>query len=217
MSRYSEEPEDKRAFTRRADRLYGRLARIYDIAVRRLPVWRRWLDCALPHIRGLRVLALSFGTGYLLSRYADRYETFGADLNAAMVEVARQNLARTGGTAHLLQANVEALPYRAESFDTVVNTMAFSGYPDAAAALAEIRRVLKPGGRLVLIDVDYPANRNPAGTLLASLWKATGDVIRPLEATLQDAGFDVTAEEIGGFGSVHLCVAQKLPGTPPPG
>lgn len=218
MGGYSQEPADKVAYRRRADRMYGRFARVYDVAVRRLPVWRTWLDHATPLIQGPRVLEVSFGTGYLLNRYAGRFETFGADLNWEMVRVARRNAAASGHRARLLQSDVEALPYDAETFDTVVNTMAFSGYPDGRAALTEIRRVLKPGGRLVLMDVGFPQNGNAAGVFLTNLWKVSGDVIRDMPALLRDFEFDVAGHEIGGFGSVHLYVALKPGGgAPAPG
>lgn len=203
------EPRDAQAFTARFDRAYSRLARPYDLAVKVLPVWRHWLSAALPHIRGPRVLEVSFGTGWLLTRYANDFDTHGVDLNARMVAIARRNLRRAGVTARLRQANVEALPYPDGQFDTVVNTMAFSGYPNGQRAVTQLHRVLKPQGRLVLIDVGYPDDGNRPGTALAGMWERAGDVIRDMPPLLDSFGFDVHHEEIGGFGSVHLYVATK--------
>ena len=208
--RYSTEPADPQAYTTANDRLYTRFARPYDTVVRALPVWRRWLAHALPLIRGPRVLEVSFGTGWLLTQYAGRYRTDGIDLNPALVAVARRNLARAGIQADLRQARVEALPYRDASFDTVVNTMAFTGYPDGAAAAAELARVLKPGGRLVLIDINFPRDGNRLGTkLVQHFWKPFGDLIRDVPALLSDVGLEVTDDEIGGWGSVHRYLAIK--------
>ena len=67
---YSREPADKYAFTQRLDRVYGVFSRSYDIGVKLLPVWKTWLKRAIPHIQGPRVLEVSFGTGFLLTRYA---------------------------------------------------------------------------------------------------------------------------------------------------
>lgn len=203
------EPPDAQAFTARFDRVYSRMARPYDLAVKLLPVWRHWISAALPHIRGPRVLEVSFGTGWLLTRYANNFDTHGVDLNERMVAIAQRNLRRAGVTAELRQANVESLPYPDGQFDTVVNTMAFSGYPDGRRAMTQLHRVLRRRGRLVLIDVGYPHDGNRLGSALVGVWRRAGDVIRDMPPLFESFGFDVHHEQIGGFGSVHLYVATK--------
>ena len=207
--RYSAEPDDPVRFTREWDRKYTAFARLYDVAVRRLPVWRSWIERALPHIEGARVLEVSFGTGHLLTRCAGRFETHGIDYNRAMVQTARQNLRRAGATAALVRGSVEQLPYRDGWFDSLVNTMAFSGYPDGRKALGEMKRVLRDGGKLVLVDFTFPADRNPLGILIAKLWQSSGDVIRDMAQLLGELGFEFKEEAIGGWRSVHLYVATK--------
>lgn len=207
---YSDEPSDPQSYTGRNDRLYARFAGLYDVVVRVVPVWRRWLGQALPLIRGPRVLEVSFGTGWLLTQYAGRFRTDGIDLNPALVETARRNLAKAGVRADLQRGNVEVLPYSDATFDTVVNTMAFTGYPDGPAAAAELARVLKPGGRLVLIDINFPKDGNRRGTALVEhFWKPFGDLIRDVARLLTEAGLEVKDDEIGGWGSVHLYLAVK--------
>ena len=152
-TRYSDEPQDAETFSNRFDHTYTRIAGIYDFAIKALPVWKTWLKHAIPHITGRRVLEVSFGTGYLMTRYAGQFEVYGIDLNARMVSVATRNLSRAGISADLRQGTVEDLPYDDGFFDTVVNTMAFSGYPSATKAMAEICRVLAPTGRLVLMPL----------------------------------------------------------------
>ena len=149
---HSKEPVDAKAFQESFNTFYTKTARLYDLAVKILPWWKTWLKSALPHIQGRRGLEGSFGTGYLLMQYANKFETHGIDINARMVAVAQRNLEKSGISADLKQANVEQLPYADEYFDTVISTMALSGYPDGARAMSEIRRVLKPGGRLILIN-----------------------------------------------------------------
>ena len=87
--------------------------------------------------------------------------------------------------------------------------MAFSGYPNGQKAMGEFYRVLKPGGQLLIVDFDYPANRNRFGYCLTKLMEKGGDTIRHLPDLLAQFGFEFTETEVGGFGSVHLYVARK--------
>lgn len=206
---YSTEPENRKEFTAEFDSFYTRFAGMYDFLVKSLPVWKNWLKQALPHIQATRVLEVSFGTGYLLTQIADRFHAYGIDYNAAMTQTAKKNLRRRGLTADMQQADVSYLPYASHSFDTLVNTMAFSGYPDGETALTEMGRVLKPGGKLVMIDIDYPRDRNRLGMALTKFWMSGGDIIRDMNKLFEESGWDCQEEEIGGFGSVHLYVAEK--------
>jgi ubiquinone/menaquinone biosynthesis C-methylase UbiE len=192
------------------DKGYSKYGKVYDVAVKLLPVWKTWIKKVIPYIEGKRVLEVSFGTGYLMMQYADKYETYGIDFNAEMVEVARKNLSGKGIKASLHQANVEELPYPDNYFDTVINTMAFSGYPNERNAMSEFYRVLKNDGKLLIVDFDYPANRNRFGYWLTKLMESAGDTIRYISKSLQEFSFEFTEEEIGGFGSVHFYRARKL-------
>jgi ubiquinone/menaquinone biosynthesis C-methylase UbiE len=206
---YSPEPENQKEFTAEFDLFYTRFAGMYDFLVKSLPIRKNWLKRTLSHIQGPRVLEVSFGTRLLLTQFADRFQTFGIDYNAAMTQTAKKNLRRRGLTAALQQADVLHLPYANHSFDTLVNTMAFSGYPDGLAALTEMGRVLKPGGKLVMIDVDYPKDRNRLEMAPTKFWMTNGDIIRDMGALFDQLGWKFQEEEIGGFGSAHLYVAEK--------
>ena len=206
--KYSNEPADNKAFTENFDGFYTRFARTYDLLVKYLPVWRRWLEHALPHIEGSRVLEISFGTGYLLTQYANRFQVYGIDYNAAMTKTAKANLSQKGLKAELEQADVNFLPFKERSFDTIVNTMAYSGYADGKQALTEMGRVLKPNGKLIIIDVNYPKDHNWLGTNLVRFWMAGGDIIRDKGKLFGESGWLFEEKEIGGFGSMHLYIAE---------
>ncbi len=150
---------DEHAAVRRE---YGRLAAIYD---RR---WRSYVEAAVRETlartevaRGAAVLDVGCGTGVLLEALRARGgpgRLVGTDLSREMLRVAH---ARLAGAAGLCQASAEGLPFAGGSFDLVVSTNAFHYFRHAEAALAEMRRVLRPGGRLVLTDWcdDYLACR----------------------------------------------------------
>ena len=133
----------------------------------------------------------------------------GLDYNVALIATARSNLGRQGLEAHLVRGRVECLPYESGRFDTVLNTMAFSAYPDAAKAMGELGRVLKRDGRLVIVDVGYPEDGSWLGTCATHLWQLAGDIVRDMPAVLAADDLEFTREEIGCFGSVWLYVARK--------
>ncbi len=204
------EPKDPKAYTSHFNTFYSLFSGIYDFLVKHDPAWQALVGRAIPHIRGTRVLEVSFGTGWLLTQYASRFETSGIDLNEKMIRITSHNLRAAGITAHLTRANVEALPYRRETFNTIVNTAAFGSYPRADRAMGEFHRVLKPGGRLVLIDIGYPKDGNWLGRALAQFTEATGDILRDMGPIFTRNGFVYHEEIIGGFGSIYLYIALKM-------
>ncbi|KAA3648662.1 MAG: methyltransferase domain-containing protein [Chloroflexi bacterium] len=206
---YTQEPVDKKQFTEKFNQSYSQFAKAYDVVVKVFPVWRRWIRQVLPHIVGPEVLEISFGTGYLLTQYANDYRTSGIDYNWELICTTKKNLQSSNVKATIQQANVEFLPYASGTFDTVVNTMAFSGYPDGQRAMAEICRVIKPSGRLVMVDIDYPDNQNWLGMNLARMWASSGDILRDMGKLFDQSGLSYEDKEVGGFGSVHLYVATK--------
>lgn len=104
---------------------------------------------ALGPVAGLRVLDAACGPGfYLAALIAAGARVSGFDASAAMLELAR---ARVGGDVALIEARLgEPLPYDEGAFDLVVCALAIHYVEDRTAALRELFRVLRPGGRLVL-------------------------------------------------------------------
>jgi ubiquinone/menaquinone biosynthesis C-methylase UbiE len=98
------------------------------------------------------VLELGAGTGLNLPYYPAGVELVLSEPEPAMRGVLERRLARSGRAARVLPAPAEALPFADGTFDTVVSTMVLCTVEDAAAAIGEARRVLKPGGRLLFVE-----------------------------------------------------------------
>ena len=208
-SQFSREPLDKQNFTAEFDQFYTQFAPLYEWIIKLFPVWRRWISHVLPYVQGPRVLEVSFGTGYLLDLYDPKIEVVGVDYNLEMIRIARRNTTGRGRIVSCQQADVNHRPFQSGTFDTVVSTMAFTAYPDGQAAMAELSRVLRDGGKLLMVDVNYPPDGNRLGLLLSIIWMKLGDILRDMAPIFKEAGFEYWDEVIGGWGSVHLYVATK--------
>jgi ubiquinone/menaquinone biosynthesis C-methylase UbiE len=108
-----------------------------------------------------RVLEVGCGPGHLANKLAETpgLEVTGLDLDPNMIERARANAARTPGIAGhggraptYVVGDVASLPFEPASFDLVVSTFSMHHWSDPAAGLAEIGRVLRPGGRVLIWD-----------------------------------------------------------------
>lgn len=99
-----------------------------------------------------RVLEVAIGTGSNLPHYGPDVTVTGVELSPAMLAIARDRAAALGLAVDLREGDAERLPLDDASFDTVVCALALCSIPDPAAAIAEMKRVLVPGGTLLLVD-----------------------------------------------------------------
>ena len=99
------------------------------------------------------VLEVGAGTGMNLSHYdAERTSLVLTEPEPAMLRRLKKKVQEEGPPARVVQAPAEELPFEDASFDAVVSTLVLCGVDDQARALGEVRRVLRPGGRLLFIE-----------------------------------------------------------------
>jgi ubiquinone/menaquinone biosynthesis C-methylase UbiE len=98
------------------------------------------------------VLEVAVGTGLNLPFYAEGVTVTGLDISEHMLGLARSRTQQLGRDVTLRQGSAHTLPFGDASFDTVVCTLGLCAIPDHEAAVSEMVRVLRPGGRLILVD-----------------------------------------------------------------
>lgn len=134
--------------------VWDRQAPTYDarsawLERRLLRPMRAW---ACAQARG-QTLDVAMGTGANLAHYPPGVRVTGVDVSGGMLEQARHRRPAAGvSVVELRRADAALLPFRSAHFDTVVCTYALCSLPDEAVALAEMLRVLRPGGSLLLAD-----------------------------------------------------------------
>ncbi|RCU45482.1 MULTISPECIES: bifunctional demethylmenaquinone methyltransferase/2-methoxy-6-polyprenyl-1,4-benzoquinol methylase UbiE [Corallincola] len=163
-------------------------------------VWKRFtIDCSGIR-RGQRVLDLAGGTGDLTARFSrcvgDTGQVVLADINSSMLKVGRDKLRNMGilGNVSYVQANAEALPFPDNHFDLITIAFGLRNVTEKERALASMLRVLKPGGRLLVLEFSKPQIE-----LLSKAYDAYSFHLLPKmgEAVLKDgASYQYLAESI---------------------
>jgi len=156
---YQRVPEGEKA--RHVGRVFDSVADRYDLMndLMSLGLHRAWKAFAVGVARprpGERILDIAAGSGDLARAFAKRVapggEVWLTDINRRMLERGRDRLLDAGVLAPAVQCDGERLPFAGESFDCVTVAFGLRNMTRKDAALAEMRRVLRPGGRLVVLE-----------------------------------------------------------------
>jgi len=197
---YQQVGEDDKA--RKVAGVFASVAPKYDLMndLMSLGLHRAWkaFAVALSGVRpGDRVLDVAGGSGDLARAFARRVgptgEVWLTDINGAMLGVGRDRLLDAGLTAPILQCNAERLPLRSGTFDCVSVAFGLRNMTRKEAALAEMRRVLRPGGRLLVLE-------------FSKVWK-------PLEKAYDWYSFEVVPRlgaRIAGDGAAYRYLAESI-------
>jgi ubiquinone/menaquinone biosynthesis C-methylase UbiE len=174
--------------------------------------------------RGERVLEIGFGTGAALAKIAEAVGkagmAHGIDITPEMVRRARERLRKSGQDAAIREGDARKLPYKEGSFDAVYmsETLEILGERDMQEALGEIRRVLKPSGRLVLVCMDRAGHES---SIALRIYEWFAKLVpkyancRPIypEDALQKAGFRMersVSAKAGGLIPMRIILARPV-------
>jgi ubiquinone/menaquinone biosynthesis C-methylase UbiE len=159
------------------------------------------------------VLEVAVGTGRNFTFYPRGVRLTGIDLSPAMLEFARKKADELGLDADLREGDAQQLPFPDASFDTVVCTLSLCTIPNDRRAITEMKRVLRPGGRLLLLDHVGATSKVwlAVQRVLEPLsWRFSCEHLlrRPLEHVLAE-GFEVEQRERSKAGIVERLSARK--------
>jgi SAM-dependent methyltransferase len=162
--------------------------------------------------RGLRVLDVACGTGLVARLAADAVGTEGyvtaLDLNPAMLAVASELPAPEGAAIEWVEGDAQALPFAEASFDVVCCQLGLQFFPDREGAVREMRRVLVPGGRAVVMVWREIARAPGFAVLAAALGRTIGadaETLMRAPFGLSDAGELSTLLETADLRDCAIC------------
>lgn len=177
---------------------YDLMNDLMSLGIHRL--WKRYTTEMSGVRAGQRVLDIAGGTGDLAARFSalvgERGEVILADINESMLQVGREHLVNRGllGNIDYVQANAECLPFPDNHFDCISIAFGLRNVTDKEAALCSMQRVLKPGGRLLVLEFSKPVVPG-----LAPIYDAYSFKLLPLMGKLiarDDASYRYLAESI---------------------
>lgn len=182
---------------------------LYDALIRLFPGLSRWRSELLDQACG-RVLEVGCGTGLGLSELIGRVdEPCGIDPARDSLQRARRRAPGAG----LAVAAAEQLPFLDDSFDCVVSSLVFCSVSDPDRGLAEIRRVLRPDGRLLMLE--HVQARNRVGARLLNVlqpgWTLVAGGCHPnrhTERAVERAGFRIDPDSHRARGLMRLFLAR---------
>lgn len=199
--------ERVRTFYEKTARSYETWVSVFERAM--LDDGRRWI-CSKAEGD---VLEIAVGTGRNLSFYPPTVRLTGVDLSPAMLAIAQTRAAQLARPVALALADAQGLPFRDSGFDTVVCTLSLCAIPDERRAIAEVKRVLRPGGCFLVLE--HVRSPNPVVQAAQRLLKplmvrlACDDLMRDPFDNLEDMGFRIVRSERTKLGIVERLVAIK--------
>ncbi len=151
----------------------------------------------LKETRG-RILEVGIGTGHSIAFFPEGSEVVGIDISEKMLCKAKAKTEAQKGRPALLNMDAEKMGFKDNSFDTVVSTCVFCSVPDPVEGLSEIKRVLKPDGRLLMYE--HMISRNP---LLALMLNAMNPFVSRI------MGSNVNRDTVGNIVTAGLRVTRE--------
>ena len=191
---------------------YNEHAKLYDFLEGKAEIiLKKYRKEVISHVHG-KVLELAIGTGINLKYYSPDCEIMGVDLSKEMIKIAKNKSDILGINAKFKIADSEKLPFRRNTFDTVVETFSLCTYPNPVKALREMKRVCKKNGEIILLD--HGASDNRLVRLFQNWAKKRHyervgcNLLRNHFDLVRKAGLKVVEKKRGFFGIIYLIRAR---------
>lgn len=181
--------------TERIKKRYNRIANLYDLfeAPMEKMTFQKWREPLFKELKG-KVLEIGVGTGKNIEYYHDRIEVTGIDFSPKMLEKASEKANKLGKNVSLMEMDAQNMSFPDHSFDYIIATCVFCSVPDPIKGFQEVKRTLKPNGKVILIE-HVRSEQKILGLIMDLMNPLTvnlygANINRRTEANIKEAGFE---------------------------
>lgn len=161
---------------------YDRVAKIYDLFEQPMEAMslKMWREEVTKDLEG-KVLEIGVGTGKNMPYYPDHIDVTAIDFSKNMLDKSREKATKLDRHIELIQMDAQNMDFPDDTFDMVFTTCVFRSVPDPVKGLKEIRRVCKPGGKIIMIE-HVRSEKKTLGLIM--------DILNPLTVSLWGANIN---------------------------
>jgi ubiquinone/menaquinone biosynthesis C-methylase UbiE len=174
--------------------------------------WEKWQNSVFDDLTGKKVLEVGVGPGKLLIRMAKKgYFVTGIEFLKGMAYEARRKVKKAGFEIDILQQSIYHMPFKDNEFDDIVMTFVLAEVHELDKAIVEMKRVLKKGGKIIIVAGGMPMDRNIYARILFRLVRQHTNLKleRDNISHFQKHGFETSRKDFGPFNMVNKIVAVK--------